>query len=241
MHNIIIIPADKGGKVIVMNRDEYIQKIEEKLYDNEIYEEVQDPTDTIKKKITTLTNKLFKSNKISKVLKNEFSSVDDIPRLRGQLKVHKENCPMRLITSTKNTILAPISKYAFSYIQQLRETINHTISSTSKFINEISKIKTENNDNLVSLDIQDLFTNVPVMRAIDIAINRIGQSEKFCEYKLAKTDLKQILILSLSNNYCKFNEKYFRQKQGLPMGNTLSPILADLYTDEYIKNKIRNK
>ena len=52
---------------------------------------------------------------------------------------------MRLITSTKSTILAPISKYAFSYIQQLRETMNHTISSTSKFINEISRIKTENN------------------------------------------------------------------------------------------------
>ena len=66
-------------------------------------------------------------------LKNQFNSSDDIPRIREQLKIHKGNCPMRLITSTKSTILSPISKCALSYIQQLRETIANTTCNTTKF------------------------------------------------------------------------------------------------------------
>jgi hypothetical protein len=34
MENIIIMPADKGGKTVVMNRNDYINKIEEKLNDS---------------------------------------------------------------------------------------------------------------------------------------------------------------------------------------------------------------
>ncbi|CAF3361458.1 unnamed protein product [Rotaria sp. Silwood2] len=143
MKNIIIVYADKGGKIIVMNKADYISKIEEKLDEKDIYEQVNDPTNLIKKKLTTLTNRLFKANRITKNLKNELTSNDDIPRIRGQPKVHEENCPMRLITSTKNTILSPVSKYAFSYIKQLRETIENTTCNTSKFINEIFKVKIE--------------------------------------------------------------------------------------------------
>jgi predicted GIY-YIG superfamily endonuclease len=147
---------------------------------------------------------------------------------------------MRIITNTKNTILSPISTFAFSFIKQLRETIKYTICNTSKFVEEISKIKIDNDDNFISLDVQDLFTNIPVTRAVDIAINKIGQSEKFCTSNLTITDLKQILLLSLNNSYCQFNGRFYRQKQGLPMGNTLSPILADLYMNDYIEKNMEN-
>jgi hypothetical protein len=145
---------------------------------------------------------------------------------------------MRLITNTKNTILSPLSKYAFSIIQQLRETITNTVCNTSKFIQEISSIKIDKEDNFISLDVQDLFTNIPITRAVDIAINKIGYSEAFCESNLTITDLKQMLLLSLNNSYCQFNGRFYRQKRGLPMGNTLSPILADLYMNEYIKQNM---
>ena len=47
MKNTIIISADKWGKVIVMNRQEYINQIEEQLNDNNVYEEVKDPINMI--------------------------------------------------------------------------------------------------------------------------------------------------------------------------------------------------
>ena len=226
---IIIVQADKGGKIVVMDKDEYINKMEEKLNDNSIYEEVKDPTNMIKRKITELTNRLHKNNRISLNMKHDFSSIDNLSSIRGQPKLHKINHSMRVITCTKNTILSPISKFAFTFIKELRHTIKNTICNTSKFIQDISKVKIEKDDNLISLDVQDLFSSIPVTRAIDIAINKIGNSEKFCMSNLTVTDLKQILLLSLNNSYCEFNGKFYKQKQGLPMGKTLSPILADLY------------
>ena len=240
MENIIIVQADKGRKIVLMNKNEYIKKIEEKLNDKTIYEEVKDPTRIIKNKINELTNKLFKNNKINQYTKHELTSIDDIPYIKGQPKIHKPDQPMRLITNTKNTILSALTKSGFMFIKELRRTINNTICNTSKFINEISQVKIKNDENLISLDVQDLFTNIPVKRAVDIAINKIGNSEQFCTSNITITELKQILLTSLNNNYCQFNGKYYKQKQGLPMGNALSPILADLYMNDYME-KYMNK
>jgi hypothetical protein len=234
LNQIVIVQADKGGKIVVMDKDEYTTKIEDKLNDATLYEEVGDPTKTIKKRISELTERLFKANKITQIRKHELMSIDDLPRIRGQPKLHKPNHPMRKVTCSRNTITSPISKFAFSMIRQLRDTVENTVSNSTKFIEEISKIKLKENYRLASLDIEDLFTNIPVNRAIDIAINRIGASEKFCQATLTKTDMKQLLLMALNNSYFQFNGKFYRQKRGLPMGNPLSPILADLYMHDYM-------
>lgn len=96
----------------------------------------------------------------------------------------------------------------------------------------------EDDERLVSLDVQDLFTNVSVSKAVAIVLERIGQSEAFCNSALTKTDLKELLLLCLKNSYFTFNGKYYRQKRGLPMGNVLSPLLSDLFMQEYINNKL---
>ena len=43
-----------------------------------------------------------------------------------------------------------------------------------------------------------------------------------------------MLQTALSNSCFQFNETFYRRKSGLPMGNCLSPLLSDLYMDEYI-------
>ena len=43
-----------------------------------------------------------------------------------------------------------------------------------QFINDISKIKLENDDNFTNLGAQNLFTNILVTRAMDITIRKIG-------------------------------------------------------------------
>ena len=234
--DIMIVQADKGGKIVVMDREEYVVKVEEKLNDDKIYEITKNPTSIIKKKISSLAERLFKSNRISQRVKYELTSIDDLPSVRGQPKLHKINNPMRIVTCSRNTITSPVSRFAFSLIQQLRETINSAVCNTTKFVEEISNVNIGKDDRLVSLDVEDLFSNIPVTRAVDIAINRIGASEQFCQSNMTKTDMKQILLVALNNSYVEFNGKFYRQKQGLPMGNTLSPLLADLYMDEYLQS-----
>ena len=65
-------------------------------------------------------------------------------------------------------------------IQKLIETIENCVTNTNEFISKINQMKLEDDDHLVSLDVKDLFTNVPISKAINIVLNRIGQSEAFC-------------------------------------------------------------
>ncbi|CAF1565839.1 unnamed protein product, partial [Didymodactylos carnosus] len=69
--NIIIIPADKGGKVVVMNVEDYIKKIKEKL-DTKAYQKLdEDPSKD--------------RDEMNMMLENK-----KLPFVRGQLKVHKQ-------------------------------------------------------------------------------------------------------------------------------------------------------
>jgi hypothetical protein len=238
INNIMVIQADKGGKVVIINKDDYISKIEEKLNDINTYEQVRNPVNEIKKSISKLTDTLFKKDKIKLKNKMELNSIDDLPRIRGQVKIHKMNYSMRLITCSRNTIMAPLSRFIFSLIKELRKTIDNSVNNTSQFVNEISKATITKEEIFASLDIQDMFTNIPVRRAVDPIINRIDQSKSFINSSLTRTDLKKLLLLALNNNYVEFNNKYFKQKHGLPMGNCLSPILADIYLDDYMKKHL---
>ena len=80
---------------------------------------------------------------------------------------------MRLITCSKNTITSPISQFAFSLIKELRTTIKNSVTNTTNLVNTISQITVENKEKLASLDIEDMFTNIPITRAVDIAINSL--------------------------------------------------------------------
>ena len=102
-----------------MNKNDYIKRIEEKLNDKSIYEEVKNPNNVVKNKIAELINGLFKNNRISQHTKHELSSIDDIPHIRGQPTLHEKDQSNRLITNT----LCSLSKYGFMFIKKLRANI----------------------------------------------------------------------------------------------------------------------
>ena len=87
---IIIIPADKDNKIVIMNRQDYINKVEQKLGDIDLYEKLNDPTPLLERKINEITMKLFSQHKIDDFQKKIWTSIDDLPYVRGQPKIHKK-------------------------------------------------------------------------------------------------------------------------------------------------------
>ncbi|CAF4578159.1 unnamed protein product [Rotaria sp. Silwood2] len=239
IEDIVIVQADKGGKIVVMDKNEYMKKIEEKLNDLNVYEQVKkDPTTIIKTEISKKVTKMLNQNKITDQNKYYLTSIDDLPKIRGQPKLHKVDIPMRIVTCSRDTITSPISQFIFKIIKELRTTLNGVVCNTSNFIKNIRDVKLNQDEHLASLDIQDLYTNIPVNKAIDITLERIVESKKLDNLPFTKTDIKELLDLTLKNSYFQFNGKFYKQKTGLPMGNTLSPILADIYMDEYQKQHL---
>ncbi len=119
----------------------------------------------------------MKQEKITNAKKYELTGIDDLPTVRGQPKLHKINTPIRIVTCSRDTILSPISKFIFNIIKELRSTVTGVLSNTFQFVQEIANMPLQNNENFTSLDITDLFTNIPTNRAVDITIHRLTESK----------------------------------------------------------------
>ena len=84
---------------------------------------------------------------------------------------------------------------------------------------------------LISLDVVNMFTNIPVEKTLKlIEKNKLKGYEK-------KEELIKVIQECLKQNYFRFNNKFYIQKKGLPMGSSMSPIMAEIYMN-YFENKI---
>jgi len=79
-----------------------------------------------------------------------------------------------------------------------------------------------------SLDVVSLYISMPIQEAITNAIDRIQNPI----LHLSKQDITDLLTLTLNNMYFSFNGQVFRQKEGLPIGSSISGILAILFMDK---------
>ena len=65
-----------------MDKEEYVLKIKEKLRDQSFFEDVKNPTKTIKMNIVELTRRLYKLSRINLNTKYELLSIANIPTIR---------------------------------------------------------------------------------------------------------------------------------------------------------------
>ncbi|EFN62854.1 hypothetical protein EAG_00122, partial [Camponotus floridanus] len=82
-------------------------------------------------------------------------------RAYGLPKIHKPNCPLRIIVSSINSPLYKFAAFLHNCLfENLPDAKNH-ISNSYELVNSINNCFVEEHINLVSLDVVSLFTNVP--------------------------------------------------------------------------------
>ena len=89
-------------------------------------------------------------------------------------------------------------------------------------------------DRMVSFDIVSLYTNVPIDDALDV-ISCLLHDDSTLEDRTAISvaDICQLTELCLRSTYFKFQNDYFEQVDGAAMGSPLSPIIANLYMENF--------
>ena len=90
-----------------------------------------------------------------------------------------------------------------------------------------------------SLDVDSIFTNIPLDETIDICINRLFENTDTVE-GLKKSELKQLLCLATKESYFIFNGLLYKQVDGVAMGSPLGPSLANAFLTYYEKNWLNN-
>ncbi|VDI19835.1 Hypothetical predicted protein [Mytilus galloprovincialis] len=141
--DIVIRPEDKGSGKVVIKKEEYFKKLEEDITNNDIYcETEQNTTHQITKKVKSLVNKMKKEGLISGEMKTYLISKHPHPaKLKGNLKIHKQNKPYRTIVNGIGTATEKIAEIAEKELDYYVINSPSYIRDTTDFLDKLSKVK----------------------------------------------------------------------------------------------------
>ena len=81
---------------------------------------------------------------------------------------------------------------------------------------------------MASLDVDSLFTNVPLDETIEICVNELFKSSQTVSGLNKQQDL-EMLLLTIKKNVILFDQKYYSQIDGVAMESSLGPTLANIF------------
>ena len=92
---------------------------------------------------------------------------------------------------------------------------------------KLENIELEENEQIISLDVKCLYTNVPASEAIEITLPSLYSSDNALD--IERSTLKLLMKLALTDVHLKSNDNWYCQKDGLAIGASLAVVLANIW------------
>lgn len=234
--DIIVINSDKGGKTVIMYKNDYLRKMNDLVGDTTTYCIAKlDPTSSIQAKNNRLAFKLHDGKYIDLVQRKKLTTYKALPpKIYGLPKIHKDDIPLRPIVSCIGTATYQMSKFCADVLKKVTSNSQYNVRNSYEFVGKIKNLTIEESEELISFDVKSLFTNVPR----DLAIETIKSEwdSSIAQHTPVPLDVFiELIHLIMDSGYFQFGGKIYRQIEGMPMGNCLSPSIADLVM-EYVIN-----
>ena len=86
---------------------------------------------------------------------------------------------------------------------------------------------------MCSFDVTNLYTNIPLQETIDIILSYLFVSPGTVVLGLSRKLFSDFLQLAILNSFFVFNQKLYRQIEGLGMGLPLAPTLANIFMSHH--------
>jgi hypothetical protein len=81
----------------------------------------------------------------------------------------------------------------------------HNITNTTHFANNINKLKLKPDHKILTMDIKDLYVNIPINDTLYITNNLLKQNHTD---KAITKEIMAILEMILNQNYFQYNDKF---------------------------------
>ncbi|KAK5640242.1 hypothetical protein RI129_011053 [Pyrocoelia pectoralis] len=132
-NDVLILPADKGNATVIVNNNDYHQKMITLLNSSEYKTSNTDPTTYLEKKTISLIKSTSLSDKVKQeLIPREKSS--RIPKIYGLPKIHKENWPLRPIVSAFNSPTHKLARYLAKELQPICVSASSYIKNSLDFL-----------------------------------------------------------------------------------------------------------
>ncbi|CAG7726619.1 unnamed protein product [Allacma fusca] len=217
---VYYMKADKGNTVVIMKKDEYLEKCETLLNEGPYEKLKSDPVDKMVKEVKSLV-------KTTPFLNNTpFPSNPKVPKMYCLPKIHKPNYPMRPIVANINSPSYNIAKKLLCNLQNLPFPETLQVKNNYELAEKLQGITINDTDRLISFDVQNLFPSVPIPETLEMIENWLKEQNI---NKKEITHYMNTIKLCTSQNIFQINGTYYKQTGGTAMGNPLSPFLANFF------------
>ena len=174
-----------------MDKNEYIRQLTHLLSNPSKFQRINsDPTEAIKRKLNSLIAKANKNSTIFSKITGHFEA----GYINGNPKTHKDknNPPLRPIVSQVGTVTYDVAKRLNALIAPFMQK-RHMIESTQEFIEIVKTVKQPKL--LTSLDVESLFTNVPINDTLNIIIDAVYNHPDLPPPSFSQDLLRDLLLI----------------------------------------------
>jgi hypothetical protein len=238
---IVITTADKGGKTVVMYREDYMTKMTSLVSDTNTYENLtRDPTQKIQRELNACLKAIFDKKHIDWYTYNNLTSHNSVsPKIYGVPKIHKPAVPLRPIVSFVQSPTYNVSGYMARILRKLKDIEKYNIKNSFELKDELMKEKVPPGFSLVSFDVVSLFTSIDVRLATHEIMEKWPEIEEITP--IEKDDFRKLLNICTDAGYFSHEDRIYKQVYGTPMGSPLSPVLADIVMDKVLDHVMERK
>ena len=239
--DIVIRPADKGSGIVVLDRSDYLARLQDEVNDDSTYKKTNgDLTMSIQKKVKDLADRLRTRGFIGKYQHQYL--IQKIPQpglLQGNPKLHKKGAPLRVIVSGRGHPTERVAELAESELRSHVESQSSYVRDTTDFINKIGKIKLQDNKGeedllLFCMDVRKLYPSVPRKEGIE-ACRRALDARK--DPHIPTPDVLEMIELVLdNNNFSLGSSEHYVQVEGTAIGSKLGRNYACTYLGQWEKD-----
>ena len=149
-----------------------------------------------------------------------------IPHFYIIWKILKNPPVGRPIVAGYNWILTPASIFVGHFLKDFYVKFDGILKDSISLVRILEKTKFEFGIFLFTVDFESLYTNIPVLDAIEMIKRLVFQYQ----YVILNAHfIIELLDIVLKNSLMTFDKEYFQQIFGIIMGTNLAPILANLY------------
>jgi len=232
--DVVILKSDKSNKTVIMDKHSYFNKMEKLFDDRDKYRVIRtDPTnDNINeyhKFLTSLVNKKY----ISKQEKTSLTSYGARPpRTYGLIKLHKVDTPMRNIVSNIGSVTQKLSKILNRSLDRLRANNPYDVTNAFDAITKLNRVELGEGLVMVSFDVESMFPNIPLLDTYRIIRKNWDLVEPFTNIKDKNLFIDGLKMCN--KQYFLFNNRMYRQLDGIAMGGSLSVNLGGIYMNHLI-------
>ena len=234
---IIIQKSDKGNSVVILNKTDYSARMRELLSDTTKFRKLaiaegKDYNYIInqEKRIRKFLIRLKEKGAMSQDRYNELAPTGTQPSvLYGLGKIHKplvNKIPkLRPILSAINTPTHKLSQYLNTLLKP-HTTNEYTAKDTFTFTEDVRK--QDATLSMASLDVDSLFTNIPLNETVDICCDLLFNNAETVD-GLSRSEFKELLTIATTESFILFDGEYYQQIDGVAMGSPLGPTLANVF------------